>query len=58
MFALSPGRFVGAPEAEEDEIEIEEQIGELLTTLAGDLADNTRLTEALRESLAKIGYEL
>jgi type I restriction enzyme M protein len=57
-FALSPGRYVGAPEAEEDEIAFEEKMATLIDQLAGQMAENERLTEEVRSALLKIGYEV
>jgi len=57
-FALSPGRYVGAPETEEDEIAFEERMATLIDRLADELAENERLTDEVREGLARVGYEL
>jgi type I restriction enzyme M protein len=57
-FTLSPGRYVGAPEAEEEEIAFEERMATLVDRLAEELAENERLTGNVREALAKVGFEL
>ena len=53
---LSPGRYVGAPEAEEDEIEFEEHMATLIDELADQMAENHRLAEDVRTALGKVGY--
>jgi type I restriction enzyme M protein len=57
-FTLSPGRFVGAPESEEDEMAFEEKMATLVDQLAEELAENERLAGQIRDGLARIGYEL
>jgi len=57
-FALSPGRYVGAPTSEEDEVAFEERMGTLVDLLANEMAENDRLASKVREALASIGYEL
>ncbi len=55
-FTLSPGRYVGAPESEEDEIEFEERMAGLVDQLADEMAENERLKVEVREALARVGY--
>lgn len=57
-FALAPGRFVGAPESEEDEIELEERMAGLVDRLADQLSESERLTAEVKEALRAVGYEL
>ncbi|WP_027006933.1 type I restriction-modification system subunit M [Conexibacter woesei] len=57
-FALTPGRYVGAPEAEEEAIAFEERMATLVDQLADDLAVNDRLATAVREALAKVGHDV
>jgi type I restriction enzyme M protein len=57
-FILSPGRFVGAPDSEEDEIAFEEKMAMLVDRLAEEMADNERLGAEVREALGKVGYEI
>jgi type I restriction enzyme M protein len=57
-FTLSPGRYVGAPESEEDEIAYEERMATLVDELADEMAENERLAVDVREALARIGYEV
>jgi type I restriction enzyme M protein len=57
-FALSPGRFVGAPESEEDEIEFNEKMAGLVDQLADELAESDRLTTEVKKALGSVGYEV
>ncbi|MEX2447714.1 MAG: class I SAM-dependent DNA methyltransferase [Solirubrobacterales bacterium] len=57
-FALTPGRYVGAPESEEDEIEFEERMAGLVDRLADELAESERLTGEVKAALGSIGYEV
>ena len=57
-FALSPGRFVGAPESEEDEIAFEEKMATLVDKLAEEMTENERLAGQVKAALAKVGYEV
>lgn len=55
-FILSPGRYVGAPEEEEDEVAFEEQMAELVETLESEMAENERLAGVVRQALKRVGY--
>ncbi len=57
-FALTPGRYVGAPDSEEDEIAFEERMAELTDRLADELAESERLTAAVKNALGAVGYEV
>lgn len=57
-FALSPGRYVGAPESEEDEIAFEERMATLVDQLADEMAENERLAREVKEALTRVGYEV
>ena len=57
-FALSPGRYVGAPESEEDEAAFEERLATLVDRLADEFATNDRLKGEVRRELGRIGYEV
>jgi type I restriction enzyme M protein len=57
-FSLNPGLFVGAPEAEEDEVEFEERMGSLVDQLADELAESERLAAEVKRALGSVGYEL
>ncbi|HEV3094452.1 MAG TPA: class I SAM-dependent DNA methyltransferase [Solirubrobacteraceae bacterium] len=57
-FTLSPGRYVGAPESEEDEVAFDESMAALLDQLSAELAENERLAENVRRALSQVGYDL
>lgn len=57
-FTLSPGRYVGAPKSEEDEIAFGERMATLVDQLAGEMAENERLAAEVRTALATVGYEV
>jgi type I restriction enzyme M protein len=57
-FTLSPGRYVGAPEAEEDEIAFEERMATLVDELGDELKRSETFTQMVKSALAKVGYEL
>ena len=57
-FALSPGRFVGAPDSEEDEIAFEEKMAMLVDKLAEEMSDNDRLATEVKAALSGLGYDL
>jgi type I restriction enzyme M protein len=57
-YALTPGRYVGAPETEEDEIAYEERMATLVDELADEMAANERMTEEVKVALAKVGFEV
>lgn len=57
-FALTPGRYVGAPEAEEDEIEFEEKMAGLVDRLANEMVESERLTDEVKKALGSVGYEI
>jgi type I restriction enzyme M protein len=55
---LTPGRYVGIPDEEDDGISFEEKINELKTTLAEQMAKEVELNNKIKEELAKVGIEL
>jgi type I restriction enzyme M protein len=57
-YALSPGRYVGAPESEEDEVAFEEKMATLVDKLAEEMAENERLASEVKSALAQVGYEV
>jgi type I restriction enzyme M protein len=57
-FELPPGRFVGAPESEEDEIEFEEKMAVLVDRLADELTESDRLAVEMKKALGAIGYDV
>jgi len=57
-FNLSPGRYVGAADVEEDEAEYEEEMATLTAVLSEQMKKSTELDEKLRKALMGVGYEL
>jgi type I restriction enzyme M protein len=57
-FTLSPGRYVGAPESEEDGVEFDERMATLIDKLADELGENEHLAKRVKDALARIGYEI
>jgi type I restriction enzyme M protein len=54
-FALSPGRYVGATEADEDDEPVEERLPRLQALLSQQLAEATELESVIREQLGLAG---
>lgn len=57
-FVLTPGRYVGIPEEEDDGIPFDEKMAELTTTLSKQIVQEKILDDAIKEQLAKIGFLL
>jgi type I restriction enzyme M protein len=55
-FVLTPGRFVGAEEQEDDGESFTEKYPRLLAELEECFAEGERLTTVIRESLSRIEY--
>ena len=55
-FTLSPGRYVGAAEDEEDQVAFEERMAELIETLEVEMAENDRLATEVKSALRRVGY--
>ncbi|AUB80458.1 type I restriction-modification system subunit M [Candidatus Thiodictyon syntrophicum] len=56
-FVLTPGRFVGAAEVEEDETPFVERFAALQETLDSQFAQGQRLEQAIRENLGRVGLQ-
>jgi type I restriction enzyme M protein len=54
-YALTPGRYVGAEEAEDDDEAFEEKMARLVGHLAEQMAESARLDEEIRTNLEEIG---
>ena len=54
-YALTPGRYVGAPDLEDDGEPVEEKIERLTTELFKQFEESARLEQIVREQLGKIG---
>ncbi|MDD2656436.1 MAG: class I SAM-dependent DNA methyltransferase [Patescibacteria group bacterium] len=57
-FVLTPGRYVGITEEEDDGIPFEEKMEKLATTLKGQFAKESEMNEEIKEQLKKIGFNL
>ncbi len=53
---LTPGRYVGAAEAEDDDVPFEERFTALQEKLEGQFAEADMLTATIREKLKGVGY--
>lgn len=56
-FVLTPGRYVGIPEEEDDGIPFEEKMEELTATLFAQMREGARLDGVIRGNLKGLGYE-
>jgi type I restriction enzyme M protein len=54
-FVLTPGRYVGAEEAEEDDESFEVKMPRLAATLEEQFAEGTKLEEMIRRNLRELG---
>ena len=57
-YVLTPGRYVGAEEAEDDGIPFEEKMAELTATLSEQFAESSTLEKEIKKNLAALGFEL
>lgn len=55
---LSPGRYVGAPDEEEEAIAFEERMATLVETLADDFATCDRLGREVKTALERVGWSV
>ncbi|MFH0959525.1 MAG: class I SAM-dependent DNA methyltransferase [Pseudomonadota bacterium] len=53
---LTPGRYVGAEEVEDDGIPVEEKMGKLVSTLNEQFVESAKLEKAIRVNLKGLGY--
>jgi type I restriction enzyme M protein len=56
-YVLTPGRYVGVAEEEDDGIHFEDKMTELTATLKDQMAQAKELDQAIRENLKVLGYE-
>ena len=54
-FVLTPGRYVGAAEAEADDVPFETRFAELKSKLEEQFAESTRLEAEIRRNLRRLG---
>ena len=57
-YILTPGRYVGIEEAEEDDEPFEEKMARLTSELADMFKKNHELEVEIRKNLEAIGYEI
>ena len=57
-FVLTPGRYVGIPDEEDDGIPFEEKMEDLTKALRAQMQQAAVLDQEIKEQLAKIGVEL
>jgi len=55
-YVLTPGRYVGAAEIEDDGITFEEKMAELTQMLYGQMAESEKLDAVIRNNLEVLGY--
>lgn len=53
---LTPGRYVGAAEIEDDDIPFEEKMAELPATLYDQFAEADQLEATIKKNLEVLGY--
>lgn len=57
-YVLTPGRYVGAEEIEDDGEPFEEKMTRLVAELNGQFAESSKLEQAIRANLKGLGYTL
>lgn len=57
-FILTPGRYVGIPDEEDDGIPFEEKMEKLTSELKEQMKEEVKLNEEIKKQLEKIGYNL
>ncbi len=57
-FVLTPGRYIGIKDEEDDGIPFSEKITELTKTLAEQMAEEKKLDEEIKKQLKNVGFKL
>ncbi|MFW5982927.1 MAG: type I restriction-modification system subunit M [bacterium] len=57
-FILTPGRYVGVPEEDEDPEEFDEKMKRLTSQLAEQMKEGQRLDEEIKKNMEKVGYKV
>ena len=57
-YVLTPGRYVGAEDIEDDDEPFEEKMARLTEKLEEQFAESARLEDAIRHNLRGLGYEI
>jgi len=55
-FVLTPGRYVGAEELEDDDEQFEEKMKRLTAKLGVQFEESTRLEKVIKSNLKELGY--
>ncbi|MDI1313366.1 class I SAM-dependent DNA methyltransferase [Prosthecobacter sp.] len=55
-YVLTPGRYVGAEDAEDDGEPFEEKMARLITELEGQFKESAKLEKAIKTNLKELGY--
>ncbi len=55
-FVLTPGRYVGAEDVEDDGEPFEEKMSRLVGELNGQFAESAKLEQAIKANLSGLGY--
>ncbi|MBN2589583.1 MAG: SAM-dependent DNA methyltransferase [Sedimentisphaerales bacterium] len=55
-YVLTPGRYVGIKEEEDDGIPFEEKMKQLTTELADQIEEEEKLNSEIKKQLEEIGY--
>jgi type I restriction enzyme M protein len=56
-YVLTPGRYVGAADVEDDGEPFEEKMARLTATLQEQFAESARLEAVIRQNLSRLGYD-
>nr|MDU9045160.1 N-6 DNA methylase [Candidatus Electrothrix aestuarii] len=56
QYVLTPGRYVGVEELEDDGVPFEEKMGELTATLYQQMKEGAELDAVIRRNLEVLGY--
>ena len=57
-YVLTPGRYVGLPEEEEDEESYDEKMTRLTSELKEQFAESDKLQAEIKDVLKELGYEI
>jgi type I restriction enzyme M protein len=57
-YILTPGRYVGVAEEEDDGIPFSEKMGALTATLGEQFAESAKLEEEIRKNLSTLGWKI
>jgi type I restriction enzyme M protein len=57
-YVLTPGRYVGSEDIEDDGISIEDKLAEISQNLSAHFKESIQLQERIKQNLKKVGIEL